>query len=304
MTAVLNIRNARKSFGANQALSGASFELRERELLALLGPNGAGKTTLIRAIAGRVRLDDGEIEIFGEKVDEASRRRLLAVVPQELALYGLLTARENLSGFGRLNGVSPEHIRDKVAWALDWTGLADRADEPIGSFSGGMKRRLNLACSVLHEPKILLLDEPTVGVDPQSRENIYDMLGKLRAGGMSLMVTTHHLEEAEARCERIVIIDHGSVVASGTLPELLEKTVGHLRAVTLTLDRPMPNGPAGCESADHGRVWHTKIADVAAELPGLIQRVQAAGCRVENIEVRSPNLQAAFIALTGKALRE
>ena len=304
VAAVLTIRNAIKSFGANQALTGASFELRERELLGLLGPNGAGKTTLIRAIAGRVRLDAGEIEIFGENVDASSRRRLLAVVPQELALYGLLTARENLAGFGRLNGVSAAQIRDKVAWALDWTGLADRADEPIRSFSGGMKRRLNLACSVLHDPKILLLDEPTVGVDPQSREKIYDMLEKLRAGGMSLVVTTHHLEEAEARCERIVIIDHGSVVASGTLRELLEKTVGHLRAVTLTLDRPMPKGPVGCESADHGRVWHTKISDVAAELPGLIQSVQAAGCRVENIEVRSPNLQAAFIALTGKELRE
>ncbi len=304
VTVVLTIRNAIKSFGANQALTGASFELRERELLALLGPNGAGKTTLIRAIAGRVRLDSGEIEIFGEKVDATGRRRLLAVVPQELALYGLLTARENLAGFGRLNGVPADQIRDKVAWALDWTGLADRADEPIRSFSGGMKRRLNLACSVLHDPKILLLDEPTVGVDPQSREKIYDMLEKLRAGGMSLVVTTHHLEEAEARCERIVIIDHGSVVASGTLRELLEKTVGHLRAVTLTLDRPMPKGPVGCESADHGRVWHTKISDVAAELPGLIQSVRAAGCRVENIEVRSPNLQAAFIALTGKELRE
>ena len=304
VAAVLTIRNAIKSFGANQALTGASFELRERELLALLGPNGAGKTTLIRAIAGRVRLDAGEIEIFGENVDASRRRRLLAVVPQELALYGLLTARENLAGFGRLNGVSADQIRDKVAWALDWTGLADRADEPIRSFSGGMKRRLNLACSVLHDPKILLLDEPTVGVDPQSREKIYDMLEKLRACGMSLVVTTHHLEEAEARCERIVIIDHGSVVASGTLRELLEKTVGHLRAVTLTLDRPMPKGPVGCESADHGRVWHTKISDVAAELPGLIQSVQAAGCRVENIEVRSPSLQAAFIALTGKELRE
>ncbi len=303
VAAVLTIRNAIKSFGANQALTGASFELRERELLALLGPNGAGKTTLIRAIAGRVRLDAGEIEIFGEKVD-ATSRRLLAVVPQELALYGLLTARENLAGFGRLNGVSADQIRDKVVWALDWTGLAERADEPIRSFSGGMKRRLNLACSVLHDPKILLLDEPTVGVDPQSREKIYDMLEKLRAGGMSLVVTTHHLEEAEARCERIVIIDHGHVVASGTLRELLEKTVGHLRAVTLTLDRPMPKGPVGCESADHGRVWHTKISDVAAELPGLIRSVQAAGCRVENIEVRSPNLQAAFIALTGKELRE
>lgn len=301
---VLTIRNARKAFGPNQALRGASFELRERELLALLGPNGAGKTTLIRAIAGRVKLDEGEIELFGQKLDLANGRRELAVVPQELALYGLLTARENLDAFGRLNGVTPGAIADKVKWALDWTGLADRADEPVRNFSGGMKRRLNLACSVLHDPKILLLDEPTVGVDPQSREKIYDMLEKLRANGMSLMVTTHHLEEAEARCERIVVIDHGSVIASGTLKELLENTVGHLRSVTLTLDRPMPHGPAGCESADHGRVWHTRVADVATELPGLIQNAQAAGCRVENIEVRSPNLQAAFIALTGKDLRE
>ena len=196
---MLTVDDAHKRYGAVQALAGASLELYQGELLALLGPNGAGKTTLIRAIAGRTPLDAGRIRVFDRRVEAGTTPRELGIVPQELALYPLLTSRENLGAFGRLQGLGGAGLARQVDWALERTGLADRAKEPVKQFSGGMRRRLNIACGILHRPRIVLLDEPTVGVDPQSRDRIYDMLGELAADGVSLLLTTHHLEEAEDR---------------------------------------------------------------------------------------------------------
>ncbi len=303
-TPVLRVSDAAKSFGAVQALRGVSLELEPGELLALLGPNGAGKTTLLRAVHGRVQLDRGTIELFGRSISVTERRRGLGVVPQEIALYPLLTAGENLEVWGRLHGLDPDRLRARVAWALDWTGLGDRSREPIKLFSGGMKRRLNIACGVLHEPGVVLLDEPTVGVDPQSRERIYEMLAGLRAAGSSLLLTTHQLEEAEARCDRIVIIDRGQVIASGTLAELVEKTVGGGRDVVLTLDRPLEHAPEGFAFENGGARLVAHVADVAAGLPALLARVEGAGRRIEDLEVRRHGLHAVFIHLTGKDLRE
>src|SRR3954447_20280749 len=229
---VLSVTNARKSFGAVKALDGASLELRKGELLALLGPNGAGKTTLIRAIAGRVRLDAGEIRLLGAPLSPLRTPPELGIVPQEIALYPLLTARENMTAFGELQGLSGTALRSQIDWALERTGLADRASEPVKQFSGGMKRRLNIACGVLHRPRIVLLDEPTVGVDPQSRERIWEMLDKLKQAGTSLVLTTHQPHEAQTRGDRIVIIDHGKTIAAGTFRELVETTVGPGRQVT------------------------------------------------------------------------
>ena len=282
---VLRVREARKAFGTVRALDGATLELRPGELLALLGPNGAGKTTLIRAISGRVRLDQGEIELFGRPLDGAAGRTSLAVVPQEIALYPLLSARENLRVFGSLYGVPASRLAERVAWALDWTGLAERAGGLVRGFSGGMKRRLNVACGVLHEPRALLLDEPTVGVDPQSRERLYDMLAELRGRGTSLLLTTHQLEEAEARCERIVIIDHGRVVAAGTLAELVERTIGGGRQIVIRLDREPARPLPGLEAGEGGTLRGT-VSDAGRDLPELIARVQQAGCRIEHLEVR------------------
>ena len=302
--AVLEIRDARKAFGATRALDGLSLSLGEGELLGLLGPNGAGKTTLIRAIAGRVRLDGGSVSLYGRTLAPGKPRPDLGVVPQENALYLLLTARENLETFGRLNGVEGRRLSERIAWALEWTGLADRARAPVRTYSGGMKRRLNLACGVLHEPKLVLLDEPTVGVDPQSRESIYDMLGALRAQGTSLLLTTHYLEEAEARCERIVVVDHGRAVAAGTLVELVEQAGLAGRRVRLSVDREVASVPAGFARDSDARVLTATITDVGHELPGLLARVQAAGLAVRDVEVRTASLQAVFLALTGKELRE
>jgi len=310
---VLTVTDARKKFGSVVALDGASFELRQGELLALLGPNGAGKTTLIRAIAGRVRLDGGEIRIFDRIADGRRTPPELGIVPQEIALYPLLTARENLEVFGKLHGLSGTALTKQVDWALEQTGLADRAREPVRQFSGGMRRRLNIACGVLHRPRIVLLDEPTVGVDPQSRDRIYDVLAELAASGVSLLLTTHHLEEAEARCSRTVIIDHGRVIAGGTLAELVDRTVGRFRLVTLRLDAPLAAeaivdvaaaAPDISADATDARVVRARMRDVALELPPLLERIRRAGRSVDDVEVRGPSLQAVFIHLTGRELRE
>jgi ABC-2 type transport system ATP-binding protein len=310
---VLSVVDARKTFGAVKALDGASLELREGELLGLLGPNGAGKTTLIRAIAGRVRLDAGEIRVFGQPVDGRRTPPELGIVPQEIALYPLMTARENLAVFGRLQGLTSAELGRQVDWALESTGLKDRANESIRQFSGGMRRRLNIACGVLHRPRIVLLDEPTVGVDPQSRDRIYDVLDDLRGRGVSLLVTTHHLEEAEARCSRTVIIDHGRAIAAGTLGELVEQTVGRFRLVTLRLDAAA--GQAATAEIIRGartieadpsdpRLLRARMRDVAIELPPLLERVRQVGRSVEDVEVKGPSLQSVFIHLTGRELRE
>lgn len=276
----LEVTGARKRFGTTDALAGASFSVHRGELLGLLGPNGAGKTTMIRAIAGRVALDAGTISVFGRTVGQRDARPEIGVVPQELAVYPLLTARENLEVFGALYGVAATALRDRVDWALEWSDLKDRAKEPVKRFSGGMKRRLNIAIGLLHSPQVVLLDEPTVGVDPQSRERIYEMLASLQKSGVAVVLTTHHLEEAEKRCQRIVIIDHGVIVATGTLNELLAASRQDLGAVRLVVKTP--------------------AEDVERQLAALA----SAGVPRESVEIHRGSLQDVFIGLTGRDLRE
>ncbi|MBD3236799.1 MAG: ATP-binding cassette domain-containing protein [Candidatus Eisenbacteria bacterium] len=305
---VLTVREATKRFDQTLALDRADLELRPRERLGLLGPNGAGKTTLVRAIAGRVRLDAGRIRLLGAELDLRSpqSRRVrgrIGVVPQEIALYPLLTARENLRSFGELQGLRGHALREHSDWALDWTGLADRADEPIKRFSGGMKRRLNIACSVLHRPEVVLLDEPTVGVDPQSRERIWEMLEKLRQEGAAQLVTTHQLDEAQQICDRIVIIDHGRVIASGSFRQLIADTVGGQRQIALELDGDVPAALREVFTIEGKRLIHG-LHDVGRELPALLERVAAGGGTIRDVHLSSPTLQAVFIHLTGRELRE
>lgn len=301
---VLRIEDARKRFGATEALRGLSLALRPGEQLALLGPNGAGKSTLLRAIAGRVRLDGGRLALFGRDLAPGSPRPELGIVPQEIALYPALTARENLEVFGGLSGVRGAALAGRVDWALGWTGLGDRPRAQAGTFSGGMKRRLNIACGVLHEPRVVLLDEPTAGVDPQSRERIHDMLAALRARGASLLLATHDLAEAEARCQRVVIVDHGRAIAAGTLPELVAHAGLARRRVRVGLARPAVAAPAGLALEDAGGTLTATIGDVAGELPGLLARVRDAGLAVADLDVRPASLHEVFLALTGKELRE
>lgn len=299
----LNVRDVTKRFGVAVALDEVSLELHAGERLAVLGPNGAGKTTLVRCIAGRAVPDGGSIELLGRPLPSTGGRDDLGVVPQEVALYPELTARENLEAFGRFHGLRRRTLDEAVAWALAWTGLADRARELIRTFSGGMKRRVNIACGVLHRPRVLLLDEPTVGVDPQSRERIFQMLGELSADGTSVLLTTHQLDEAADRCSRIVIIDHGRVIAQGTLSELITRTIGARRQVVVRLGdlvRPID----GLQPLDAAHEFVAVLDDVAAELPELLSRIRGAGAEVLDLDVRGPSLHAVFMHLTGRELRE
>jgi ABC-2 type transport system ATP-binding protein len=300
MEAVLTVKNAVKAFGPNKALDDVTLELQKGEWLALLGPNGAGKTTLVRAIAGRVRLDAGVVTLPG------SNREMLGIVPQEIALYPKLTAAENLTCFGELQGLSGPALRERLEWALEFTGLADRATELVGTFSGGMKRRLNIACSVLHRPSVVLLDEPTVGVDPQSRQRIWEMLERLRRDGASLLLATHQLDEAQQVCDRIVVIDHGRVIANGAFDELVRQTIGPMRRVVLTLDsgantavfRTWP------DTTIEGAIVRCRVGNVGRDLAALLSHAADARADVVDVQIESPTLQAVFIHLTGRELRD
>lgn len=307
MEHVLRVEEARKSFAETRALDGASVALKRGEWLALLGPNGAGKTTLVRSIAGRVRLDGGRMNLLGQELDASAlgdqARSRLGIVPQEIALYPQLTARENLEAFAALNGIQGAERAERVDWALGWTGLADRARERTGTFSGGMKRRLNIACGVLHEPEVVLLDEPTVGVDPQSRQRIWEMLEELRRRGASLLLTTHQLDEAQQVADRIVIIDHGRVIAAGSLNELVAQTIGSGRRVRFAVEALPTTGLDGFELEAENRLA-CSIDDIAGELPARLAAIAKAGGRVVDVEVEAPTLQAVFLHLTGRELRE
>lgn len=319
MPAALAVEQLAKAYGERRALGGVTFEAAPGELLALLGPNGAGKTTLIRCLSGRVRPDSGKITLLGQPLAKRGGRECLGFVPQELGIYPDLTTRENLHAFGVFNGLRGATLRSRIDWALEWTGLADRANELPKSFSGGMKRRVNIACGVLHEPRVLLLDEPTVGVDPQSRERIFAMIEALRAAGTTIVLTTHHLEEAEQRCDRIVVIDHGVVIAQGTLRELVEQTIGPHRQATVRLMQPLePHaaetlaqhweplaaGVNGHAARQDPSVWQTRIQSVADDLPRLLESIVYLGGDVRDVEVHAPNLQSVFLHLTGRELRE
>ncbi|WP_198953701.1 ABC transporter ATP-binding protein [Rhodopirellula sp. MGV] len=309
-----------KCFGKTEALRGASFELRQGERLALLGPNGAGKSTMIRTLAARSVPDKGEVRVFGEPGRSAVARQLIGWIPQDLAIYGDLTARENMMAFAKFHGVPRRELKQRVQWALQWTGLHDRANHLVRTFSGGMKRRVNLACGVLHQPKILLLDEPTVGVDPQSRQRIFEMLDELSAAGTSLLLTTHHLDEAQDRSDRLLIMDAGRIIADGTIDELVDQTVGRSRLVRLRLDRQihsafrlphhLSNHSGVQDSGDSDmtriidRTVETRISDVDRQLTQLIDSVHRQGYHVVDLDVQALSLHHVFLHLTGNKLRD
>ncbi len=309
MSALLRVENVHKQFGKIQALAGLNCELEEGEWLGLLGPNGAGKTTLIRAISGRVKLDQGQIWIAGQLLDGSTAARKVqlqvGIIPQDIALYPMLTAEENLRIFGALQGLSGKQLQKRLVWALEWTGLNEHRQELLKGFSGGMKRRLNLACGILHQPRIVLLDEPTVGVDPQSRARIWEMLTELQRQGVSLLLTTHQLDEAQLVCERIVIIDAGQTIAQGSMNELFSNTVGTQRIVNIRMQAPSVELLKRFNlvlQADES--YQCTVNAVASELANILNALAAANVRVDDLTLETPSLQSVFLALTGHGLRE
>ncbi len=294
---LLSVIGAQKSYADHVALCGVSLGVRPGELVALLGPNGAGKTTLIRAICGRHRLDSGHIELLGERVEQhgPSHRAQLGLVPQDLAIYPDLSAQQNLEVFGRLHGVPQKDLSSRVERALVWTQLESRRHDRAERFSGGMQRRLNIACGVLHDPLVLLLDEPTVGVDPQSRERIFEMLTELKQRGTGIVLTTHQLDEAQSRCDRIVIMDEGRTIAEGTLEELIAATVGAGQQLTMRVQSDA-TAPVVSETQ--------LLMNIAEQLPAIVAEKAATGATITELGLQTPSLQDVFLHLTGRELRE
>ncbi len=295
-----------KRFGQVTALDGVSLELGAGECFGLLGPNGAGKSTLIRSIVGRVIPSAGTVAIFGNPASSAAARRTLGWVPQDLALYPRLTCQENLGTFGSYHGLSGHKLAEAVAWCLDWAALTDRAGDLAKDLSGGMKRRLNMAAGIIHRPKIVLMDEPTVGVDPQSRNRIFEMIEALRAAGSAIIYTTHYMEEAQRLCDRVAIIDHGRIIASGTSDELIRNAFASRSHVLAQFAGP-PNEMAAWVARHSGRLVDSTAEftiENSTEITALLDDAAKAGLTLEDVSLRRPNLESVFLHLTGRELRD
>lgn len=304
--ALLAAQGLVKRYGAFEAVKSISFAVQKGSCWGLLGPNGAGKSTTLGILSGTLEPTAGDLLFEGERwaAAEGARRHAIGYVPQELALYESLSALENLRFWGRLYGVSSREIEGRMKQALEWVGLSSRARDKVGAFSGGMKRRLNLAAAILHRPRLLLLDEPMVGVDPQSRNLLLEVLQNLRAEGMTLIYTSHYMAEVEAVCDRVAIIDHGQLLAEGSLAELLARSGAGVRVLT-----PDAIEAAGAEwGALHPVVSEWELffpADQPGDiLPQVVLQMNAGGWRIGGIEVVQPSLESVFLALTGTALRD
>lgn len=308
----IQVRDLYKHFGDVKAVDGISFTVQQGEIFSLLGPNGAGKTTTISIISCLLKPDQGDAEVMGYSVlkNPQSVKAQIGVVPQEIAIYEDLTARENLTFWGKMYGLRGSALRKRVDEVLELTGLGEREKGRVGKFSGGMKRRLNIGIALLNRPRLLIMDEPTVGIDPQSRRNILEGVKDLNREGATILYTTHYMEEAQELSDHIAIMDHGKLIASGTHAELV-KIVGELDRVTLTLN-VTPEGiletwqrVAGVKQVDQeDSAIHLLVEDSNLVLPRLIEIASQKGCRVTSIQIQEPNLEAVFLHLTGRALRD
>jgi len=326
---ILIARDLRKTFGDNEAVKGISFSVLRGEIFSLLGPNGAGKTTTINMLSCLLKPTSGGAEIAGHAIpgDTLAVRRAIGVVPQEIALYDALSARQNLEFWGRLYDMSGKELARRIDQVLEQVGLADRAKDKVKTFSGGMKRRINIAAGLLHRPQLLFMDEPTVGIDPQSRRRILDMVRELRDAGMTVLYTTHYMEEAEELSDRVGIIDQGRLIALGTQAELT-RVVGEQETLRLHLGEEAAAALSGAKAGDGAAlaadggvslfsdlpgvlrasaVDHqivVNVADAGEALPAVVGRANDAGLHVRSVDIQEPNLEAVFLHLTGRGLRD
>lgn len=309
--AVLEIRNLKKSYNGVRAVDGISFAIEAGEIVGLLGPNGAGKSTTIDVIATILPPDEGDVVIHDQITSRsADYKYRIGYVPQEIALNQRLSAQENLTFVGKLYDIPAGQLRTRVPETLQAVGLFDRRDDPVNTFSGGMKRRLNIACGIIHKPDVVLLDEPTVGVDPHARAFIFDIVERLASEGKAILYTTHYMEEAQRLCRRTAIIDRGKIVAMGTLAELIAR-IKAKREVIVDADG-LSSETIARLSAILGRVsWSMEgtrarlsIADSQVGMIDVIQTAHDLGIRIRNVSMNEPDLETVFLELTGHALRD
>jgi ABC-2 type transport system ATP-binding protein len=309
---LLVCRGLRKSFGERVAVDDITFEIAAGQAYGLLGPNGAGKTTSIRMICGLMQPDAGHVLIQGRRIDTEplAAKAAIGFVPHEVALYTDVSALENLKFWGRLHGLSGKRLHARAAEALEFVGLAERAREKVSQFSGGMQRRLNLAVALVHQPRLLVLDEPTVGVDPQSRTAILERLSDLREGGVAILYTTHYMDEVERLCDVVGIIDYGKLIAEGSRRDLLDTIGGDHRIVVHA------SGNLGAfASAVHKLAGVREVRavleglqvvanDGGSVLPGIVQAAQCHDVAITSLDVNEPDLEHVFLHLTGRELRD
>lgn len=311
-TFAIQVENLHKHFGSLQAVQGISFEVRTGEIFSLLGPNGAGKSTTISMLSGLLLPDQGDARIAGHSVTKESTlaRAALGVVPQDIALYPDLSARENLNFWGKMYGLRGAALKERVDQVLEIIGLVERQKDRLSTYSGGMKRRVNIGAALLHRPQVIIMDEPTVGIDPQSRRAILDNVKQLNREGMTVLYTTHYMEEAQELSNHIAIMDHGQGIAMGTHDELL-RLVGEQTRVDLTLNTPAAKVLPLWEqvegvsrvSAEDGKLT-VLVQDSNVVLPHLFEAATRAGSRITSVDILEPNLEAVFLHLTGRALRD
>lgn len=309
---ILEARGISKRYGDNLAVDDISFSIEEGETYGLLGPNGAGKSTTIQMVAGISTMDAGDILISGIEHGPTNRRSkaLIGYVPQEVAVYEELSARDNLRFFGRMYGLSGAEARKRADEVLETIGLTDRAREAVSKYSGGMTRRLNIGVGLLNRPRLLILDEPTVGVDPQSRHSILESVHALAQGGMSVLYTTHYMEEAEQLCDRIGILEGGRIRAEGTQRELVAQ-VGENDTVLVDLGSEGREFTDALESIEavrevlfEGDQMRLLAEDARGCLPLVMKVLTESGADVRSVRIQEPDLETVFLSLTGKALRE
>ncbi|PWH12513.1 MAG: export ABC transporter ATP-binding protein [Anaerolineae bacterium] len=314
MPPILQVHSLVKKYGDFTAVKGISFDIQQGEIFSLLGPNGAGKTTTISILSTLYDPTEGDATIAGHSIrkDPMAVRRVIGVVPQDLALYEDLTARENLEFWGRMYDLSGKSLANRIAEVLEQIGLTERAKDRVRTFSGGMKRRVNIGVGLLHKPQLLFMDEPTVGIDPQSRRAILDTVKELNRQGMTVLYTTHYMEEAAELSHRVGIIDHGEMIAIGTQKELTQQ-VGQTETLILHIgenDDPaaLAQSLTGLEGVLQAQATDHEVSVITPEAEDVLAAVVGAanerGIKIRSIDIREPNLEAVFLHLTGRALRD